>query len=63
MRPRRAGDPEELISNPVKAADLLGWQPKFSDLRTIVQTAWKWHTRDGAFPIEAPAAAFASNHA
>jgi UDP-glucose-4-epimerase GalE len=42
-RPRRPGDPEELVANPRKAETLLGWRPEYSDLRTIVETAWKWH--------------------
>jgi UDP-glucose 4-epimerase len=21
----------------------LGWQPRFADLKTIVQSAWDWH--------------------
>jgi UDP-glucose-4-epimerase GalE len=43
--PRRAGDPATLVANPEKAREVLGWQPKFSDLETIVQTAWKWHVK------------------
>jgi len=40
---RRAGDPPELIADPDKAKDLLGWQPRYSSLESIVQTAWNWH--------------------
>jgi len=40
---RRAGDPPELIADPDKAKDLLGWQPRYSSLECIVQTAWNWH--------------------
>jgi UDP-arabinose 4-epimerase len=40
---RRAGDPPELVANARRASDLLQWQPKCSDLRTIVETAWQWH--------------------
>ena len=43
--PRRAGDPAELVSDPGKANDVLGWTPQMSDLDTIVKTAWVWHTR------------------
>ena len=43
--PRRAGDPAELVSDPGKANDVLGWTPQMSDLDTIVKTAWAWHTR------------------
>jgi len=40
---RRAGDPPELVADPDKAKDLLGWQPRYSSLESIVQTAWNWH--------------------
>ena len=41
---RRAGDPAILTANATKAKKELGWQPKWTDLEQIVQTAWKWHT-------------------
>lgn len=41
--PRREGDPPSLVADPGRAAKLLGWRPQYSDLDTIVQTAWKWH--------------------
>jgi len=43
--PRRPGDPPMLISDAVKAIDILKWQPQYSDLRTIVDTALCWHTK------------------
>lgn len=43
--PRRAGDPPELVAAPTRATELLGWRPRHSDLRTIVETAWRWHER------------------
>jgi len=43
--PRRAGDPTTLVADPEQAHHLLGWRPQFSDLDTIVQTAWKWHAK------------------
>ena len=45
--PRRAGDPAVLVADPTKAKQLLGWYPKYSDLDTIIQTAWKWHSSNG----------------
>jgi len=39
---RRAGDPPELVADPSAATKLLGWQPKCSDLDTIVRTALNW---------------------
>ena len=41
--PRRAGDPAQLIASSQKARDILGWDPKFADLETIIASAWKWH--------------------
>ena len=40
---RRPGDPAVLISSSNKANKELGWKPQFSDLTTIIETAWKWH--------------------
>src|SRR6266481_7585405 len=40
---RRAGDPPELVANPAKAKEFLGWQPRYSSLESIVETAWNWH--------------------
>lgn len=41
--PRRAGDPPALVSAPGRAAELLGWVPRHSDLSTLVRTALAWH--------------------
>jgi UDP-glucose-4-epimerase GalE len=43
--PRRAGDPPALIADAARAKELLGWQPRYSDLTTIVETAWRWFER------------------
>jgi UDP-glucose 4-epimerase len=40
--PRRAGDPAVLLASSSKARMDLGWQPQYSDLETIISTAWKW---------------------
>jgi UDP-glucose-4-epimerase GalE len=42
--PRRAGDPPVLVADPTKARELLKWRPQYSDLDTIIQSAWKWHS-------------------
>ena len=39
---RRPGDPAVLVAANQKAKDLLGWKPKFSDVKTILRDAWKW---------------------
>lgn len=40
---RRAGDPHSLVADPTKFKKEFGWQPKYSDISTIVSSAWKWH--------------------
>lgn len=44
-RPRREGDVPVLLSSKEKAERLLGWDLRFSDLRTIIETAWNWHKK------------------
>lgn len=41
--PRRPGDPAQLYADNTKIKGEFSWQPKYSDLKTIVETAWKWH--------------------
>jgi len=41
--PRRPGDANELVADPSKIKKELGWTPQYSDLETIVKTAWTWH--------------------
>ena len=40
---RRAGDPAQLIASSEKARKVLGWQPRFTDVKVVIGTAWKWH--------------------
>ena len=41
---RRPGDPPELVADSSRARKILGWDPKYADIDTIVQTAWRWHS-------------------
>ncbi|MBZ5665379.1 MAG: UDP-glucose 4-epimerase GalE [Acidobacteriia bacterium] len=41
--PRRPGDPAVLIASSEKIRRDLGWQPRFGDLKSIVESAWQWH--------------------
>jgi UDP-glucose-4-epimerase GalE len=41
--PRRAGDPPALVAAAGRANEVLGWRPRYTDLRGIVETAWNWH--------------------
>ncbi|MFS0985362.1 UDP-glucose 4-epimerase GalE [Enterococcus durans] len=43
IAPRRAGDPSRLVASSAKAQAILGWQPKFTDVKEIIKTAWDWH--------------------
>ena len=43
--PRRPGDPPALVADPSRARSELGWQPRLSDIDTIIATAWEWHRR------------------
>jgi UDP-arabinose 4-epimerase len=42
VAPRRAGDPPALVAAPGRARELLDWQPRCSDLDTIVRSAARW---------------------
>ena len=42
MKPRRPGDPPILTGAYNHANTVLGWEPKHSELKTILSTAWKW---------------------
>lgn len=40
---RRAGDPARLIASNEKAKKILGWNPKYTDVKDVISTAWGWH--------------------
>lgn len=44
--PRRAGDPATLVASSGAIRRELGWEPKRSDLRSIVESAWAWRERN-----------------
>ena len=41
---RRPGDPAVLIATPEKIVKDLGWSPRYTDIRAIAETAWRWHS-------------------
>jgi UDP-glucose 4-epimerase len=47
MEPRRAGDPDALISDNSAIRSRFGWQPKYADLDTIVTHALQWERKLG----------------
>ena len=40
---RRPGDPPALVARADKIRAELGWAPKYTDLKAIIETAWRWH--------------------
>lgn len=40
---RRPGDPAVLVASSDRIKKELNWNPKYNDLRFIIDTAWKWH--------------------
>ena len=42
---RRAGDPAILVASSDKIKKELNWKPEFSDIYTIIETAWNWHKK------------------
>lgn len=43
IQERRAGDPAVLVASNEKAKDVLGWDPKYTEITSIIETAWNWH--------------------
>jgi len=46
--PRREGDPPELVANSEKLRRVLGWKPRFPELRDMVASAWQFEQRRAA---------------
>lgn len=43
MDERRAGDPPALTGSAELAKQLLGWEPVYGDIKTILSHAWNWY--------------------
>ncbi len=41
---RRPGDPAVLVASPDRIMRELGWAPRYPDIKSIVRTAWQWHS-------------------
>jgi UDP-glucose-4-epimerase GalE len=41
--PRRPGDPPVLVAAAERGQRELGWTPRYTELRPIIETAWNWH--------------------
>lgn len=42
---RRPGDADILVADSTKIKNILGWKPKYSNLDSILQSAWEWETK------------------
>lgn len=42
---KRKGDPAELIADNSKITEKLNWRARYSDLNTIINTAWEWEKK------------------
>ena len=40
---RRPGDPPMLVAGSGKIRAELGWEPKYTHVRDVIETAWNWH--------------------
>ena len=40
---RRPRAPAPVVGNSARAQEILGWRQQFGDLKTIIETAWRWH--------------------
>lgn len=45
---RRPGDPAILVASAERARRLLGWEPEYTRIESIIETAWRWHRRGGS---------------
>jgi len=45
---RRPGDPPVLVADGSDAYQLLNWNPKFTDINSIVETALRWHEKEAS---------------
>jgi len=47
LAPRRPGDPPTLVASAHRAEQVLKWIPRYASLESIVESAWRWHSRPG----------------
>ncbi len=55
---RRPGDAPALVADPQKLMTGLGWRPRYTSIRSVVATAWTWHSaRPKGYSVDEPPAA------
>jgi UDP-glucose-4-epimerase GalE len=42
---RRPGDPDAIYADNAKAKTVLGWEPQYKTIESIIETAWAWHVK------------------
>ncbi|MBE9076933.1 UDP-glucose 4-epimerase GalE [Romeria aff. gracilis LEGE 07310] len=52
--PARAGDPPILVGSCDRAREILGWQPQFPQLETMLHHAWAWHQKRHKSHVNGP---------
>lgn len=45
---RREGDPPILIGDSALIGEVMGWSPNYTDLKEIIETAWRWKSEPKA---------------
>ncbi|MBU4015963.1 UDP-glucose 4-epimerase GalE, partial [Patescibacteria group bacterium] len=45
IKQRRPGDADELVADPARIMRELNFAPTYSDLKTIITSAWQWHEK------------------
>jgi UDP-glucose 4-epimerase len=48
---RRPGDPPALVGSADRARSILGWNPQYADLHTLLSHAWSWHQKRHPAPV------------
>ncbi len=56
VQKRRPGDADELVADVTLIQKELRFSPKYSDLQTIVKTAWEWHKKNSPPKADRPLA-------
>lgn len=51
FKPRRVGDPSQLVADSTAAKCELGWQPRYTEIETIIESAYRWHQRTHTLAI------------
>ena len=44
--PRRPGDPPVLVASSDRIKKELAWKPRYDDLKTVIETAWRWMQKE-----------------